>query len=55
MVIIEAQKGDIIVISPGYGNVTINPTPGQTLIMANLVSTAFTSEYAGYDEMHGAA
>jgi glucose-6-phosphate isomerase len=23
--------------------------------MANLVSTAFTSEYAGYDEMHGAA
>ena len=55
VVLIEAQQGDIIVIPPGYGHVTINPTPDQTLTMSNLVSTAFTSEYAGYDHMHGAA
>jgi len=55
VVLIEAHKGDIIIIPPGYGHVTINPSPSQTLTMANLVSTAFTSEYAGYDHMHGAA
>ncbi|MCK9593674.1 MAG: hypothetical protein M0Q91_16855 [Methanoregula sp.] len=30
VVLIEAHKGNIIVIPPGYGHVTINPTPGQT-------------------------
>ena len=54
IVLLEAQKGDIIAIPPGYGHVTINPSPDQTLTMANLVSTAFASEYAGYDTMHGA-
>jgi glucose-6-phosphate isomerase len=49
------NKGDIMVIPPGYGHVTINPTPDQTLAMANLVSTAFTSDYRWYDTMHGAA
>ncbi|MCK9593668.1 MAG: glucose-6-phosphate isomerase, partial [Methanoregula sp.] len=55
VVLIEAQKGDIIFIPPGYGHVTINPTPGQTLAMANLVSTAFSSDYRWYDTMWGAA
>ncbi len=41
VVLIEARKGDIIVIPPGYGHVTINPRLDETLIMANLVSTAF--------------
>jgi glucose-6-phosphate isomerase len=34
VILIEANKGDIIVIPPGYGHVTINPTPGQTLTFA---------------------
>ena len=55
VVLIEARKGDIVVIPTGYGHVTINPTLDETLIMANLVSTAFTSEYAFYEQMHGAA
>jgi glucose-6-phosphate isomerase len=55
VILIEAHKDDIIAIPPRYGHVTINPTLCQTLTMANLVSTAFSSEYAGYDEMHGAA
>ncbi|MDO9325289.1 MAG: glucose-6-phosphate isomerase family protein, partial [Methanoregula sp.] len=49
------QQDDIIAIPPGYGHVTIDPTLDQTLTMANLVSTTFTSEYAWYDKMHGAA
>jgi len=39
--LIEAHKGDIVVIPPGYGHVTINPTLDQKLTMANLVSTRF--------------
>ena len=41
VVLIKALKGDIIVIPPGYGHVTINPTLDHPLTMANLVSTAF--------------
>jgi len=55
IVLIEAQKGDVVVIPPGYGHVTINPSADVTLTMANLVSTAFSSEYAFYEKMHGAA
>ena len=55
IVLIEARQGDIICIPPGYGHVTINPSLDETLTMANLVSTAFSSEYAFFDTMHGAA
>lgn len=55
IILIEAQKGAIVVIPPGYGHVTINPTRDETLTMSNLVSMAFSSEYAWYDKMHGAA
>jgi glucose-6-phosphate isomerase len=54
-VLLEARKGDIFCIPPGYGHVTINPTLDETLTMANLVSTAFSREYALYENMHGAA
>ena len=53
--LVKATKGDIILIPPGYGHVTINPSEKETLIMSNLVSTAFESEYAFYETMHGAA
>jgi glucose-6-phosphate isomerase len=55
IVLIKATKGDIVLIPPGYGHVTINPSEVETLTMANLVSTAFESEYAFYEAMHGAA
>ena len=44
IVLVKAAKGDIVIIPPGYGHVTINPSQEETLIMANLVSTA--CEYA---------
>ncbi|HDR72297.1 MAG TPA: glucose-6-phosphate isomerase [Methanoculleus sp.] len=53
-VVIRAAGGDAVLIPPGYGHVTINPGGGD-LVMANLVSTRFASEYAFFEEHRGAA
>jgi glucose-6-phosphate isomerase, archaeal len=55
IVLIQAQMGEIVLIPPGYGHITINPTKDETLVMANIVSTAFESEYREYENLHGAA
>ena len=55
VVLITAAKGDVVVIPPGYGHITINPSKDETLSMANIVSTAFESEYGEYETYHGAA
>lgn len=52
--LVRAEKGDLILIPPGYGHVTINPT-SSTLTMANLVSSAFASDYLPYEQMRGSA
>ena len=54
VIVLAARKGDIVLIPSGYGHVTINPGK-EELIMANLVSTDFESEYGEINEMHGAA
>jgi glucose-6-phosphate isomerase len=55
VVCIAAEAGDIVIIPPGYGHVSINPSPDSTLSMANIVSTAFESQYGEYEILHGAA
>jgi glucose-6-phosphate isomerase len=55
IVMISAKAGDIVIIPPGYGHISINPSADQTLAMANIVSTAFESEYGEYETLHGAA
>lgn len=55
VVLIAAEAGDLVIIPPGYGHITINPSPDQTLSMANIVSTAFESQYGEYEARHGAA
>jgi glucose-6-phosphate isomerase len=55
IVMIHAASGDVVVIPPEYGHVTINPSGNETLAMANIVSTAFESEYGEYESHHGAA
>jgi glucose-6-phosphate isomerase len=55
VVMISASAGDLVIIPPGYGHISINPGADQTLVMANIVSTAFESEYGGYESLHGAA
>jgi len=52
--VIEANKGEIIVIHPGYGHITINPT-NQTLIIANWISDRCVSDYSIFKKMNGPA
>jgi len=55
VVMISAHEGDIVIIPPEYGHISINPSADKTLAMANIVSTAFESEYGEYETLHGAA
>ena len=52
--LLQAGPGDRVLVPPGYGHVTINPGR-ETLVMANIVSTRFESDYTTYEELHGAA
>ena len=55
IVLVSAVKGDLVIIPPDYGHITINPSPDRTLVMANVVSTVFESEYHEYEQLQGAA
>jgi glucose-6-phosphate isomerase len=55
VVMIAACAGDVVVVPPGYGHVTINPTLSTVLQMANIVSSRFSSNYHGYEAQNGAA
>jgi glucose-6-phosphate isomerase len=55
VVMIPAEAGDLVIMPPGYGHITINPSKDRTLVMVNIVSTAFESEYMEYESLHGAA
>ncbi len=54
VVMIAATAGEIVVVPPGYGHVTINPSRTAVLQMANLVSSAFQSEFQAYEDLRGA-
>ncbi len=54
IVVVTAKAGDFVLIPPGYGHVTINPGAGE-LVMANLVSAGFASDYTFYEELQGGA
>ncbi|MEN6395489.1 MAG: glucose-6-phosphate isomerase family protein [Methanoregula sp.] len=55
VILIHAGTGSCVIIPPGYGHISINPSPETPLVMSNLVSTAFESEYGEYETLHGAA
>jgi glucose-6-phosphate isomerase len=54
VMVIEARAGEKVIVPPGYGHVTINPGSGD-LAMANIVSTAFSSDYTPFLQNGGAA
>lgn len=54
VVLVKAEVGDVIVVPPGYGHVTINPS-SEPLVMANLVCDDFESVYDDYQKKRGAA
>jgi glucose-6-phosphate isomerase len=53
-VIVTAVKGDIVIVPPGYGHVTINAS-GENLEMANWVCRDFTSIYEPIKRLSGAS
>ncbi|MEW6329200.1 MAG: glucose-6-phosphate isomerase family protein [Candidatus Micrarchaeota archaeon] len=53
-VMLDAKKGDVVLIPPNYGHVTIN-AGAEPLAMANLVSSKLKSLYEPYEKMRGAA
>lgn len=55
IIIINGNKGDQILIPPGFGHITINPSTSEPLIMNNLVSSKFSSIYGSIKEKKGAA
>ncbi|MDY6776572.1 MAG: glucose-6-phosphate isomerase family protein [Candidatus Nanohaloarchaea archaeon] len=54
VVVVEAEAGDKVVIPPGYGHITINPSK-RKLKMANWVSSRFDSIYGDIEEKKGGA
>lgn len=53
-VLVEAEAGDKVVIPPGYGHITINPT-SEPLVMSNWVAAGFASEYGMIKRHRGGA
>lgn len=54
VVLVIAHEGEIVLVPPNYGHITINPTE-QTLKMANWVSTKVESFYEPFEEKGGGA
>lgn len=54
VVIIEAAKGDLVIVPPEYGHVTINASE-RTLEMANWVCRDFSSIYEPIKRLSGAS
>ena len=52
--LVEAEAGTVVLIPPGYGHITINPGD-RDLVMSNLVSRSFASEYQPYEQLRGGA
>ena len=54
VVLVEARPGDMALIPPNYGHITINPGD-EPLKMANWVNREFESVYGDYKELGGGA
>jgi glucose-6-phosphate isomerase, archaeal len=54
IVVIKAEKGDLVMIPPGYGHVTINASE-EILKMANWVCRDFSSIYEPIKRLSGAS
>ncbi|MDK2383301.1 MAG: glucose-6-phosphate isomerase family protein [Candidatus Korarchaeota archaeon] len=53
-IVVRASPGDVVVIPPNYGHVTVNPGE-ETLVMSNLIYRGVESDYEPYERLRGAA
>jgi len=51
---VRARPGDVVVIPPGYGHVTVN-IGTSTLVMSNIIFRGSKSYYEPYEKLRGAA
>ncbi|MFH1587907.1 MAG: glucose-6-phosphate isomerase family protein [Candidatus Diapherotrites archaeon] len=51
---VNAKQGQKLIIPPGFGHVTINPSLDEVLVMANWIEKNFKSDYGNIKENHGA-
>ncbi len=54
VIIVKANAGDVVLVPSNFGHVTVNLSE-DVLIVGNLVSTKFQSEYEEYKKYKGAA
>ena len=54
VIVAKAKAGEVVVVPPNYGHITINPSK-ETLVMANIVYGGFKSQYKEIGEKHGGA
>ena len=52
--VVVASAGDKVIIPPGYGHVTINPSLERPLLMANITADGFKSIYEPFKKARGA-
>lgn len=52
--VIKAKKGDVIIVPPGYGHVTINPSDTEELKMANWVRKEDKGDFSLFEKLQGA-
>jgi glucose-6-phosphate isomerase len=52
--IVNANEGDIVILPPGFGHVSVNNGEGE-LVLGNLVYDRFESLYSEFEENRGAA
>jgi glucose-6-phosphate isomerase len=50
---VKAKKGDVVLIPPDYGHITINPSKKEELKTANWVSIKCRSDYKPIEKMGG--
>ncbi len=55
VLLISAEKGDVILFPPGYGHVSVNSSTKEPLFLSNLVSNNFKSNYDSYKKNRGPA
>jgi glucose-6-phosphate isomerase, archaeal len=52
--VVHAKEGDVVLLPPGWGHVSINRGTG-TLVLSNLVYDRFDSRYEDFEENRGGA
>jgi glucose-6-phosphate isomerase len=51
---VHTKQGQKLIIPPGFGHITVNPSMDKVLVMANWIEKNFKSDYGEIKSSHGA-